>query len=146
MAVTLSGKFYITERDMNQNDQNPDLIADSIKASLFTNTITPNFDTDTAYAVTPYNANEVGTATALTSPAFSVIATNKLKYTSSAVAFPSATFSGAVCSLFWDDTLVTPTADPVLFLIWFGGTAYSVTSGVLTMTPAANGWWNHQLS
>lgn len=145
MAVTASGKFYIMERDMNLNDQNPDLVANAITMALFTNAITPNFDTDTAYAVAPYNANEVGTRTALTSPAFSVIATNKLKYTSSPVAFPSATFTGARCGLFLDDTLTTPTADPALFLITFGAD-FSVTAGVLTVTPAANGWWNHQLS
>lgn len=145
MAVA-AGSFYLTRRDILMNDTAIDYVADTIKMALFTNSVTtPNFDTNTAYAAAPFNANEVGTATALPSPAFSVIATNKLKYTSSAVAFPSATFSGAQGGLLYDDTITTPVADPALTMIDFGG-AFSVTAGVLTVTPHANGWFNTQLT
>jgi hypothetical protein len=144
MAVS-AGAFYLTARDIYMNDTAIDMVADSLKMALFTNTISPNFDTNTAYAVAPFNANEVGTATVLGSPAFSVIATNKLKFTSSAVAFPSATFSGARGGLIYDDTITTPVADPALFLINFGAD-FGVTAGVLTVTPHTDGWWNRQLT
>lgn len=142
MAVTASGAFYLTFRDIYMNDVAVDMIVDDIEMALFTNSITPNFDTDTAYAVAPYNANEVGTRTNLGSPAFSVIATNKLKYTSSPVAFPSATFSGARCGLILDNTLAPKVA---LVLLNFGAD-FGVTAGVLTVTPHSDGWWNRQLT
>lgn len=147
MAVTASGIFYIAQRDILLNDTAVDLTADTLKMALFTNSITPNFDTDTGYGAAPYNANEVGTATALASVALSNIATNKLKVTSSAVAFPSATFSGARCGVIFDDSRATAgdsVTDPVLILVNFGAD-FAVTAGVLTVTPNANGWWNHQL-
>jgi hypothetical protein len=145
MAISSSGAFYLTFRDIYLNDTAVDMVADAITMALYTNSITPNFDTNTGKGAAPFNANEVGTATALTSPAFSVIATNKLKYTSSPVAFPSATFTGARGGLLFDDTITTPVADPVLVLLNFGAD-FGVTAGVLTVTPHTDGWWNRQLT
>jgi hypothetical protein len=134
MAVTASGLFYLTFRDILQNDTAVDLLADTIKAALFTDTITPNFDTNTAYAAAPYNANEVGTPSggvALTTPAISV-SSGTLRFGAANTPWASQTFSNAECALLYDDTITTPTADPALVLVDFGS-PFSVTSGVFTI-------------
>ena len=59
MAVTVSGLFYPTWRDALNGTIVLNLDLETHKVAMFTNTITPNFSTDTAYGVAPYNANEV---------------------------------------------------------------------------------------
>src|SRR6185312_1973998 len=60
VAVTASGLFVATFLDALDTTQLAiDLDLETHKGALFTNTITPNFTTDTAYGVSPYNANEV---------------------------------------------------------------------------------------
>lgn len=60
MAVTASGLFVATFADILDTTQLAiDLDLETHKGALFNNTLTPNFTTDTAYAVAPYNANEV---------------------------------------------------------------------------------------
>src|ERR1044071_7382739 len=60
MAVTASGFYLATWMDVLDTTQLAlDLDLEAHRGALFTNTITPNFDTDTAYGVAPYNANEV---------------------------------------------------------------------------------------
>jgi len=60
MAITESGVLFPTLRDQWDASQiGVDLISDTIKVALFSDSITPNFGTDTAYAVAPYDANEV---------------------------------------------------------------------------------------
>lgn len=145
-AVTASGNFYLTERDIKQNDTAVDWLADTLKHALFTNTITPNFGTDTAYGVSPYNANEVGTpagGVAVASDTIS-LSTNTLVYDGADTAWASQTFSGAVCGLLYDDTITTPVADPALLLNYFGG-AYGPTSGVFTLLHNAAGIFTNQL-
>src|SRR5215207_3070229 len=101
MAVTASGLYVKTFLDMHDGtDLNVDVINEAIKYALFTNTITPNFSTDTAYGVAPYNANEVsgtgytaggvtlGTKTYTESP------TGTVMFDSADPSWSSATFSG----------------------------------------------------
>ena len=74
MAVTASGLFLTTWADVLDTSQLAlDLDLETHKGALFSNSITPNFNTDTAYAAAPYNANEVsapaGRPAAWSSPA-----------------------------------------------------------------------------
>src|SRR5512139_2039189 len=60
MAITASGLYVATFVDVLDTTQLAiDLDLETHKGVLFTNSITPNFTTDTAYGVTPYDANEV---------------------------------------------------------------------------------------
>lgn len=60
MAITASGLYCATFMDVLDTTQLAlDLDLETHKGALFTNSITPNFSTDTAFGVSPYNANEV---------------------------------------------------------------------------------------
>lgn len=60
MAITASGLYCVTFMDAWDTTQLAlDLDLETHKGALFSNSITPNFSTDTAYAVSPYDANEV---------------------------------------------------------------------------------------
>ena len=60
MAVTASGLYVANLVDALDASQLAfDLSLDTHKLALFNNSITPNFTTDTAYGVAPYDANEV---------------------------------------------------------------------------------------
>jgi hypothetical protein len=52
MAVTASGLYVTNFIDILKNDTAIDLAADSLKVALLTNSITPDFDADTAYSAT----------------------------------------------------------------------------------------------
>ena len=142
MAISASGLFYLTFRDILQNDTAIDLLADTVKVALFTNSTTnPNFDTNTAYGAAPFNANEVGSPSggiALTTPTITVQAGSLLTYDADNTPWGSQTFSGARGALVYDDTITTPTADPALVLVNFGAD-YGVTSGVFTIQWATAG-------
>jgi len=141
MTFTASGFFYLTWRDVLMNDTAVDFVADSIKVALFTNAMTtPNYDTNTAYAAAPWNANEVGTPSggiALASQAFSVT-TGTLKFDANDTAWGSQTITNARGCLIYDDTIATPVAKPAILGVTFGAD-FSVTSGVLTIVWDAAG-------
>lgn len=151
MAITASGLFYLTFRDMFLNDEATDLVVDSIKVALFNNTTTaPNFGTNTAYAVAPFNANEVGTPAggiALAAPTVTldVSAGNKVKYDANDTAWGSQTITGIRGVLGYDDTMATPVAKPAIFLIDLTAD-YAVTSGVFTLQYAAAGIFTISMS
>lgn len=150
MSITASGVFYLTIRDMFQNDTAVDLLADSIKNALFNNTPTPNFDTNTGYSAAPYTTNELtGTGytaggVALASPTITV-SSGTLIYDANDVSWSGATFSGARCDVGYDDTIATPTAKPVLYLVNFGAD-FGVTAGVFTIQWAAGGIFTDDLT
>jgi hypothetical protein len=142
MAVTASGLFYPTFRDALGTTQLAiDLDLETHKGALFTNTITPNFDTDTAYAVTPYNANEVtGTnwasgGVALVGTAISNSPTGALMYDATDVSVANVTFTNARCYLLYADVLAGNNA---IVLVNFGAD-YSPTAGTFSITWAATG-------
>lgn len=151
MAITASGLFYPSFEDMLMNDSAIDLAADSIKVALFNNTTTaPNFGTNTAYAVAPFNANEVGTPAAgiaLTTPTVTLdtSAGIKLKFDAVDTAWGSQTITGIRGVLGFDDTITTPVADPAIFLVDLTAD-YAVTSGVFTLQWAAAGIFTLQLA
>lgn len=143
MTFTASGLFYLTFRDIFQNDTAVDLLADSLKVALFTNSLTtPNYDTNTAYGAAPFNANEVGTpAGGVVVPAtisITVQSGSVLTFDGGDVPWSSQTISGIRGGLLYDDTITTPVADPGIAGITFGAD-YSVTSGVFTIQWATDG-------
>lgn len=143
MAIGNSGKFLLSWRDMYQNDTAIDVLADSIKAALFNNSVTPNFDTNTAYAASPFATNEItGTGysaggVALATKTLTVVA-GSLVFDADDPAWSTATFSAARGALIYDDTIATPVAKPALCLISFGAD-FAVTAGTFTVQLAAGG-------
>lgn len=140
MTFTASGIFYLSFKDMFNNDSAIDWTADSVKVALFTNSVTtPNYDTNTAYNAAPFNANEVGSPSggiALASQAWTI--SSGMKFDAADTAWGSQTLSNARGALIYDDTIATPTAKPALVGVTFGAD-YSTTSGVLTIVWNASG-------
>lgn len=151
-AVTASGLFLLNWIDVFDASQMAyAYLADSVKYALFTNLITPNFSTNTAYGSSPYNANEVsgtgytaggvtlGTKTVSESP------TGTLMFDAADPAWTTATFLSVRCGVWWDDTITTPTADPVMGLCDFTAD-FAVTAGTLTVQLASAGLHNSDLT
>ncbi len=149
MAVTASGLFVPTFIDLLDTTQlavNLDL--ETHKVAMFTNSITPNFSSDTAYGSAPYNANEVsGTGysaggVALTGTAVSQSPAGTLMWDADDVSWASSTISNARCALIYADALA---GDNALVLINFGAD-YSTTAGTFTIQWAAGGIFNIDLT
>lgn len=145
MAITASGLYVKTFLDVFDASQEPiSLTGDSIKCALFTNSLTPNFSSDTAYVASPYTSNEIsGTnytpgGTLLTTKTFSESPTGAVMFDSDDATWAAATFSNARGALIWDDTPTTPVADPVICFVNFGSD-YGVTSGTFTVQWAGTG-------
>lgn len=141
-AVTASGLFVTTFIDILDTTQLAvDLDLETHKIALFSNSITPNFSSDTAYAVAPYNANEVtGTnwaagGVALTSTALSESPTGTLKWAAANVSVASTTLSNARCGLVYADALAGNNA---IVLVNFGAD-YSTSNGTLGVTWSGSG-------
>lgn len=142
MAVTASGLFYPTWADILDTTQLAiDLDLETHKVAMFTNTITPNFSTDTAYGAAPYNANEVsGTGytaggTALTGTAVSESPTGTLMWDATDPSWSGSTIASARCALIYADALAGNNA---ICLINFGAD-YSTTAGTFTIQFASGG-------
>ena len=136
MAVTASGIFVATLVDALDTTQLAlDLDLETHKGALFNNTITPNFTTDTAYAVAPYNANEVtGTnwaagGVALTGTTFLASSGTSI-FDATDVSVATVTVSNARCYLLYADVLAG--------LVDFQAD-YSATAGTFAITWAAGG-------
>lgn len=149
MAITKSGLFVVTWIDILDATQLAiDLSLTTHKLALFTNSITPNFSTDTAYGAAPYNANEVsGTGytaggAAITGTSVTEDPTETLKWTSSAVTWTTSTISNARGGLIYADALAGNNA---ILLLNFGAD-FSSTAGDFTVTPASGGWFNIDLA
>jgi hypothetical protein len=141
VAVTASGIFVATIVDLLDTTQLAiDLDLETHKGALFTNTITPNFTTDTAYAVAPYNANEVtGTnwaagGVALTGTTFAA-GTGTAVFDATDVSVATVTVSNARCYMLYADALAGNNA---ICLVDFGAD-YSATAGTFAITWAAGG-------
>lgn len=151
MAVTVSGLFVANWIDIVDATQLAiDLSLATHKLALFSNTITPNFSTDTAYAVAPYNANEIsGTGWASggvalsaaaagatsTSPTVTESPTGSLMYDMGDVSVASTTLTNARCGLLYADVL---SGNNAIVLINFGAD-YSTVSGTFGIVWAATG-------
>lgn len=142
MAVTVSGLFVPTWMDILDTTQLAiDLDLETHKVAMFTNTITPNFSTDTAYGVAPYNANEVsGTGytaggALLTSTTVSESPTGTIMWDAADTSWTTSTITNARCALAYADALAGNNA---IVLINFGAD-YSTVAGTFTIQWAAGG-------
>lgn len=141
MAVSGSGLFVATLQDVLDTTQlaiNLDL--ETHKGALFSNSITPNFTTDTAYGAAPYNANEVtGTnwasgGVALTGTGLSG-ASGVLKFDADDVSVASTTITDARAYLLYADALA---GDNAILLVDFGAD-YSTSNGTFAIVWNASG-------
>ncbi len=142
MAVTASGLYVATFIDIFDTTQLAvDLDLETHKVALFSNSITPNFSSDTAYGVSPYDANEVsGTGwsaggVALTGTAVSESPTGTLMWDATDVSETGTTLTNARCALIYADALAGNNA---IVLVNFGAD-YSTVSGTFAITWAATG-------
>ena len=142
MAVTASGLFVTTWIDVLDTTQLAlDLDLETHKIALFSDTITPNFSSDTAYGVAPYNANEVsGTGwaaggVALTGTALTDDPAGTIKWDATDVSETGTTLTNAMAGLIYADALAGNNA---ILLVDFV-TAVSTVAGTLTITWAAGG-------
>lgn len=141
MAVTASGLFVATFVDVLDTTQLAlDLDLETHKGALFSNSITPNFTTDTAYGAAPYNANEVtGTnwpsgGVALTGTTFTG-ASGTATFDATDVSVASTTISNARCYLLYADALAGNNA---IVLVDFTAD-YSTSNGTFAIQWHANG-------
>lgn len=142
MAVTASGLFFPTFRDILDTTQlGVNLDLETHKVALFSNSITPNFSTDTAYGAAPYNANEVsGTGwasggVALTGTAVDESPTGTLRWDAADVSETGTTLTNARCALIYADALAGNNA---IVLVNFGAD-YSTVAGTFTIQWASGG-------
>jgi hypothetical protein len=141
MAVTASGLFVATFVDALDTTQLAiDLDLETHKGALFSNTITPNFTTDTAYGVAPYNANEVtGTNWAaggvlLTGTTFLASAGTAI-FDANDVSVAATTLTGARCYQLYADALAGNNA---ILLVDFTAD-YATVNGTFAITWAGGG-------
>lgn len=141
MAVTASGLFVATFVDvLDATGLAVNLDAEDMKGALFSNSITPNFDSDTAYGVAPYNANEVtGTnwaagGVALTGTTLTGAA-GTATFDATDVSVASTTLTNARAYLLYADALAGNNA---IVLVDFQGD-YSTINGTFGVTWNALG-------
>jgi hypothetical protein len=145
MAVSVSGLFVPTWLDILDTTQLAvDLDLETHKLAMFTNTITPNFSTDTAYGVAPYNANEVsGTGytaggTVITTTTVTESPTGTVMWDAADTQWASSTITNARCGLAYADALAGNNA---ICLINFGAD-FSTVNGLFLVQWAAGGILN----
>lgn len=136
MAITASGFFLVTWIDIVDTTQLAiDLDLETHKLALFTNSITPNFSSDTAYGVAPYNANEVsGTGytaggAAITSTTVTESPAGTLMWDAADTAWATSTITNARGGLAYADALAGNNA---ILLVNFGAD-YSTVAGTFTV-------------
>lgn len=148
MAVTVSGLFFPTWRDALNGTIVLNLDLETHKVAMFTNTITPNYSTDTAYGVAPYNANEVsGTGytaggNLLTSTTVTESPTGSLMWDAADVSWTTSTITNARCALAYADALAGNNA---ICLVNFGAD-YSTSAGTFTIQWATAGIFANDLT
>ena len=142
MSVTASGLYITTWTDILDTTQLAiDLDLETHKVAMFTDTVTPNFSTDTAYGAAPYNANEVsGTGytaggTALTTTALSESPTGTIKWDADDTAWTTSTITNAKFALIYADASAGNNA---IVGINFGSN-FSTTAGTFTIQWASGG-------
>lgn len=140
MAVTASGLYFLTFEKMLNNGAAIDLEAETGKVAMFTNSITPNFDTDTAYGSAPYNANEVSGAgystggVALTGTEITV-SSGTLVYDAGDTSWASSTIGSARCALYY----ANPAGGKEAVVLVNFTSDYSTTNGTFTIQWNASG-------
>ena len=141
MAVTASGLYLATFADILDVTQLAiDFDAETHRYALFSNVITPNFSTDTAYGVAPYATNEVsGTnwpagGVLLAGTTLLVVGT-AVVWDANDIVVANATFTGARLGLIYADAAVGNNAIVGQNLV----TDQSPSAGTFTVQFSANG-------
>jgi hypothetical protein len=142
MAITVSGLFVPTFLDILDTTQLAiDLDLETHKVALFTNSVTPNYSSDTAYGVAPWNANEVS-GTGYTSGGALLIGTTiteapagTAKFDANDTSWTTSTITNARGALIYADALAGNNA---IVLVNFAAD-YSTVAGTFTIQWAANG-------
>lgn len=141
MAITASGLYVATFVDVLDTTQLAvDLDLETHKGALFSNSITPNFTSDTAYGSSPYDANEVtGTnwasgGVALTGTTFTG-ASGTATFDATDVSVATTTLTNARGYLLYADALA---GNNCLVLVNFGAD-YSTSAGTFAVTWHASG-------
>lgn len=149
MSVSKSGLFIPTWMDILDTTQLAvDLDLETHKLALFTNSITPSFSADTAYGVSPYNANEVsGTGytaggTAITSTTVSESPTETLMWDAADTSWAASTITNARAGLAYADALAGNNA---IVLVNFAAD-FSTVAGTFLVTWASGGILNIDLA
>jgi len=150
-AVTASGLFVSTFIDVFDTTQlGIDLDLETHKGALFTDTVAPNFSTDTAYGVAPYNANETSGGSwpsggvALTSTVFTEAVTGSAVFDGADVNVGTTTITDAMAYLLYADAL----SNEAIVLVDFV-TAVSTVNGtfeILWTAPGSGGIFNIDLT
>lgn len=141
MAITASGLYCTTFMDILDTTQLAiDLDLETHKGALFSNAITPNFGTDTAYGVSPYDGNEVsGTNWAAGGVALTgtnmTISSGSIVFDATDVSVATTTLTNARGYLLYADALAGNNA---ILLINFGAD-YSTVAGTFAITFNASG-------
>lgn len=149
MAITASGLFIVTFIDVLDTTQLAiDLDLETHKVAMFTNTITPNFSTDTAYGVAPYAANEVsGTGytaggNALTTTTVTESPAGTIMFDAADTSWAASTITNARGALIYADVLAGNNA---ICLVNFGAD-YSTSNGTFTIQWNAAGVFTWDLT
>lgn len=147
MAWSSSKIFSACVRDSLNSTASFNLDADSIKAELFDNSITPD---QTVTSANSAHGAGVWASGALSNGGWSsgglALTSVTSTFTSNVYTFDaadtanssSATISGTYGCLVYNDTLASPVADQGVCFNYFGGTN-SVTAGTLTVVWSASG-------
>lgn len=141
MAVSGSGLFALTIIDVLDATQLAvDLSLTTNKWALFTNSITPNYTTDTAYGVAPYNANEIsGTGYtaggAVTASPTLTVSSGIMTYDQADTSWTTSTITNARAALLYSDALAGNNA---ICLVDFAAD-YSTSAGTFTIQWNASG-------
>lgn len=149
MAITVSGLFVATWIDVLDTTQLAiDLDLETHKIAMFTNSITPNFSSDTAYGSAPYNANEVsGTGysaggTALTTTAVDESPTGTIRWDAADTSWTTSTITNARGGLIYADALAGNNA---ICLVDFDAD-YSTVAGTFLIQWASGGIFTWDLT
>lgn len=151
MAVTASGWFQDTYLDLFDATQLAiDLSLETHKGALFSDSITPNFDTDTAYGVAPYDANEVTDSSGSEWPAGGVALvgtditaiTGGTKFDATDVSVAATSLAAAMFYLLYADALAGNNAIMGIDFV----TAVTTVNGLFEVLWHTNGIWTEDLT
>ncbi|ETK36118.1 hypothetical protein [Microbispora sp. ATCC PTA-5024] len=141
MAISASGLYVTTWTDILDTTQLAvDFDAENHKIALYTNSITPNFSTDTGYSSSPYTSGEASGAgytaggQALTGTALSESPTRTIKWAADNMQWTSSTIT-AKGALIYANAL---TGKNCILLVNFGSD-FSTVSGTFLITWSASG-------
>jgi hypothetical protein len=150
MSVSKSGLFVATWIDILDTTQLAiDLDLETHKLALFTNSVTPNFSTDTAYGVAPYATNEVS-GTGYTAGGTAIIGTTVTESPTETLmwdattdtSWASSTITNARCGLAYADAL---TGNNAICLVNFTAD-FSTVAGTFLVQWASGGILNIDLA